>query len=92
MDWEVRRRFENLPYRAPGWQNEGVGRMLIAIGALIVVAGIVVMLGERVGLRFGRLPGDIVVHGKNLTFYFPVVTCILLSLVLTLIGWLFRSR
>lgn len=69
-----------------------MGRLLILIGALIVVAGVVVMLGERAGVRFGRLPGDIVVHGKHTTFYFPVVTCILLSVVLTLIGWLFRSR
>ena len=44
MDWEVRRRFENLPYRAPGWQNEGVGRMLIAIGALVSVFNLAIWM------------------------------------------------
>jgi hypothetical protein len=47
---------------------------------------------ERLGLHFGRLPGDIRIAGKNGSFYFPVVTCIVLSAVLSLIGWLFRSR
>jgi hypothetical protein len=69
-----------------------VGRGLVLIGILLVVVGLAVMLGERVGIRFGRLPGDIVVHGKNTTFYFPIVTCILVSLVLTLLGWLFGRR
>ena len=50
------------------------------------------MLGERVGIRLGRLPGDIRIEGKNGGFYFPVVTCILISVVVSLLSWLFRSR
>ncbi|HML15703.1 MAG TPA: DUF2905 domain-containing protein [Bryobacteraceae bacterium] len=69
-----------------------MGRALILIGLFFVIAGVVVMLGERLGIRLGRLPGDLVYRGKNTTFYFPIVTCILLSVVLTLIGWLLRRR
>ena len=61
-----------------------MGRILIGIGIVFVVAGILVTLGVRIG----RLPGDIVVRGKNSVFYFPIVTSILLSIVLTLVMWL----
>jgi hypothetical protein len=50
------------------------------------------MLAERVGIKLGRLPGDIVVRGKSGWFYFPVVTCVLVSLVLTLLSWFLRRR
>jgi len=69
-----------------------VGRLLIYAGIFLVVIGILVTLGGRLPVRFGRLPGDIVIRGKNTTFYFPVVTCLILSAVLTLIGWLFSRR
>jgi hypothetical protein len=65
-------------------QNGGVGRTLIMIGVAFVVAGLISMW-------VGRLPGDIVIRGKNVTFIFPVVTCLLLSLVLTLLMWLFKK-
>ena len=60
-------------------------------GAAIAAAGAVVWFAARRGgfpLRLGRLPGDIAVQGKHGSFYFPVVTCILLSAVLTLVLWL----
>jgi len=69
-----------------------VGRIIVLIGVGLVVLGIVVMLGERGGVRFGRLPGDIVMRGKHTTFYFPIVTCLLLSVVLTLISWFLGRR
>jgi hypothetical protein len=69
-----------------------VGRLLIFAGIALVILGILVTLGDRLPIRFGRLPGDIVLRGKNTTFYFPVVTCLIVSLVLTLIGWLFSRR
>ena len=51
------------------------------------------MGAERLGIRLGRLPGDIRILGKKGGgFYFPVVTCILISVILSLISWLFRSR
>jgi len=69
-----------------------MGRWLIIAGILLVVAGLLVMLGEKAGIRLGRLPGDIRIEGKNGGFYFPVVTCILISAVLTLISWLFSRK
>jgi hypothetical protein len=66
--------------------------MLILIGLALVVLGLVITLGERLPVRFGRLPGDIVIRGKNSTFYFPIVTCLIVSAVLTLLSWLFSRR
>jgi len=62
------------------------GRMVIFIGLAIVLLGVIISLG------FGRLPGDIVVRGKNSTFYFPLVTCLLLSAILSLVMWLLGRR
>lgn len=71
----------------------GIGRSLIILGIVLVVAGIVVSLGDRLPIRFGRLPGDVVYRGKNSTVYFPIVTCILLSIILSVVMWIFgRSR
>jgi hypothetical protein len=61
-----------------------LGRVLIAIGGLIVVAGLLLVLAGKMNLPIGRLPGDIVVRGKNTTFYFPLATSILLSILLSL--------
>ena len=63
-----------------------MGRMLIIAGLVLVGLGILLSLRVPVG----RLPGDIVVRGKHTTFYFPLVTSILLSVILTLVLWLFR--
>ena len=65
-----------------------MGRVLIGLGAVLVVAGAVVMLASKFGLPIGRLPGDIVYRGKNSTFYFPLVTSIVVSVVLSLVVWL----
>ena len=69
-----------------------MGRALIIAGLVLVVAGLLVMLGERLPIRLGRLPGDIVIKGKNSTFYFPLVTCLLLSLLFSLVSWLWSRR
>jgi hypothetical protein len=68
----------------------GLGRFLITIGVLLVVAGLVVTFGGRLPIRLGRLPGDIAIHGKNSSFYFPLTTCILLSVLLSLVMWILR--
>ena len=68
----------------------GVGKMLFIIGVIITVIGLVMILGAKLGL--GRLPGDIVVQRKNFSFYFPIMTCLILSAILTLILWLFHGR
>ena len=66
-----------------------IGRTLLVLGGLLVVVGLLLTLGARIpGL--GRLPGDIVYRRGNFTFYFPLVTSLLLSLLLTAILALFR--
>ncbi len=66
-----------------------MGRLLIYAGVVLIVIGLIVSF---VPVRFGRLPGDIVARGRNTTFYFPIVTCLILSVILTLISWLFSRR
>ena len=68
----------------------GLGKILIGVGVLLVLVGIAVTLANKTGLPLGRLPGDIIYRGKNTTFYFPLVTCILLSVVLSLVMWLIQ--
>ena len=68
------------------------GRMLIMIGLVVLVLGAIVSFGEKLPIRFGRLPGDIEIRGKNSVFYFPVVTCLLLSVILSFLLWLFGRR
>jgi Protein of unknown function (DUF2905) len=69
-----------------------IGKALIVAGVLLVGLGILVTFGESLPIRFGRLPGDIVVRGKNSVFYFPVVTCLLISAVLSALMWLMGKR
>jgi DUF2905 family protein len=66
-----------------------LGRTLVVLGAVILVIGLVVSLGGKL-TWLGRLPGDIIWRRGNATFYFPIVTCLLLSLLLTLIFSLLR--
>ena len=68
-----------------------IGKLLIVLGLLIAVAGVAIVLAGRLPW-IGRLPGDIHVQRGNFTFYFPLATSILVSLVLTLIFWLFGRR
>ena len=67
-----------------------IGRMLIAFGLVLVAAGLLVTFGPRLPFKLGRLPGDIVIQRGNSTFYFPVMTCILLNVVLMAVLWLLR--
>lgn len=70
----------------------GIGRALVILGALLIGVGLLFILGERLPIRFGRLPGDIVIRGKHSVFYFPLVTCLLISIVLSVVFWLFGRR
>ncbi|MGH9816374.1 MAG: DUF2905 domain-containing protein [Candidatus Acidiferrales bacterium] len=65
-----------------------LGRMLFVVGIVLVVVGGLLAFGAKLPLRLGRLPGDIVWQGKGSAFYFPIVTCIVLSVVLSAIVWL----
>jgi hypothetical protein len=66
-----------------------IGRALLIFGGVAVVAGVFLFFGGRLPLRLGRLPGDVVHRGEHTTFYFPIVTCLVLSVGLSLIFWLF---
>ena len=68
-----------------------IGKLLIILGALIVVLGLALTFGPRIPF-LGRLPGDIAIDRGNVHFYFPIVTCLLLSVVLTLVLNLFFRR
>jgi len=68
-----------------------IGKLLIVFGVLIAVIGVVIVLAGRLPW-IGWLPGDIYVRRGNFTFYFPLATSILVSIVLTLIFWLFGRR
>lgn len=65
-----------------------MGKMLLGLGLLIAVVGAVLLLAGRVGLPLGRLPGDIAYKGKHVSFYFPLGTCIVISVVLSAILYL----
>jgi hypothetical protein len=65
-----------------------IGKILFLVGIVLVSAGTLLMLGAKLPLRLGRLPGDIVVRGRNSSFYFPIVTCIIVSVALTLLVWI----
>ncbi|HXY47809.1 MAG TPA: DUF2905 domain-containing protein [Terriglobales bacterium] len=60
-----------------------LGRILILLGLVVVVVGVFFLLIGRTNLPLGRLPGDILYRGKNTTFYFPLATSILLSVILS---------
>ncbi len=67
-----------------------LARFLVIAGVLLVIVGLALLLVPKIpGL--GRLPGDIVIKRENFTFYFPLGTCILISIILSLIFWLFRK-
>ena len=68
----------------------GFGRMLIVLGVVLVAAGVLFSVGARLPFRLGRLPGDIYIQGKNSSFYFPLATCILLSILFSVVMWLAR--
>lgn len=67
----------------------GMGRLLIILGLILLASGIIISFAPRIPW-LGRLPGDIIIKKENFSFYFPLASCILLSLVLSLILWLFR--
>ena len=69
-----------------------MGRTVIIIGLVLVVVGVLIMLGDRLPIKLGRLPGDIVIRGKNGVFYFPIATCLVVSVVLSLVMWLIGRR
>ncbi|MEE9572273.1 MAG: DUF2905 domain-containing protein [Candidatus Neomarinimicrobiota bacterium] len=67
------------------------GKILIFIGLLLAILGFVFIFGNKIPF-IGRLPGDIAVERRNYSFYFPVATCIIISVVISFILWLFNKK
>jgi hypothetical protein len=65
-----------------------LGKALVGLGLVLVLAGAVILIAARVGLPLGRLPGDFAYRGKNLSFYFPLATSILICVVLSVFFYL----
>ena len=72
-------------------EMQHIGRLLVIFGVVIAAIGFLIVFSGKAPW-LGRLPGDIVLHKKNFTFYFPLVTSILISLLLTLLFWIFGKR
>jgi hypothetical protein len=70
--------------------GNGFGWGLVVLGLVIAGIGVIWMFAPSF-LRLGRLPGDIAIEGKNTRFYFPIVTCLIISVVLSLIMWIIRA-
>lgn len=67
-----------------------MGKILVIIGCVIVVIGLLMIF--KIPIPFGKLPGDISVRGEHVQFYFPIVTCIVISVILSLLFYLFGNR
>lgn len=69
-----------------------LGKTLIIAGLALAALGLLVLAGDKLPFKLGQLPGDLIWRGKNSTVYFPLVTCLLLSLIGSLIMWLVQRR
>ena len=67
------------------------GRLLVSSGAVLIVIGLLFHFGAKLPLRLGRLPGDIIHRGERGTFYFPLVSCLIISVFISLILWLINQ-
>jgi len=67
-----------------------IGKFLIVVGFVVVGAGLLLLLSDKIPW-LGRLPGDLTIKRDNFTFYFPLATCILISVIVSLILWFFRK-
>lgn len=69
-----------------------LGKLLLTFGVVLAALGLLLTLGPNLPGRLGRLPGDIIIRRENFTFYFPLVTCLLLSVILSLLFWLLGRK
>ena len=81
---------ERLTFNLELTNMENLARWLVIGGIVLILIGGGVYLASRMGIPFGRLPGDIRIEKENFRFYFPIVTMIFLSLFVSLIIWLIR--
>lgn len=69
----------------------GLGRPLIIMGLLLVAVGLLISFAPKLPTWLGRLPGDISIKRDNFSFHFPIVTCLIISAIISLIMWIFRK-
>jgi hypothetical protein len=67
-----------------------LGKLLILLGVFIVLVGLLLVIGDKIPW-IGKLPGDIIIKKEKFSFYFPITTCIIISIILTLLFTLFRK-
>lgn len=67
------------------------GRTLLLIGAILIAVGAFLYFGGKLPFRLGRLPGDIVHRGQHSTFYFPLASCLVISVLITLVLWIINQ-
>jgi len=67
-----------------------LGKLLILLGVLIIVIGLLLLVGEKIPW-IGKLPGDIIIRKEKFSFYFPITTCIIISIILTFLFWIIRK-
>ncbi len=70
---------------------EHLGKLLVTVGLVIVLLGLIFMVGGKTSW-LGKLPGDITIQKKNVNFYFPLASCIIISLIISVIMWLLNRR
>jgi Protein of unknown function (DUF2905) len=73
------------------FRMQDIGKIIVFVGLFLVIVGMVIWRFPAAFGWMGRLPGDISVQKGSVSFYFPIVTCIVISLILTLVSWLLRK-
>jgi ABC-type microcin C transport system permease subunit YejE len=68
-----------------------LGRALLILGGVVAIVGSLLYFGAGLPFRLGRLPGDIIHRGEHTTFYFPIVTCLVVSVILSILFWIFSN-
>ena len=71
--------------------NQQLGRTLLVLGAVLIVTGAILYFGGKLPFRLGRLPGDLAHRGQHGSFYFPLVSCLVISVALSLILWIINQ-
>ena len=68
-----------------------LGKALLIFGVIMAAVGVFLIFGTKLPFRLGRLPGDISYHGRHGSVYFPIVTCVIVSVALTVILWIVNA-
>ena len=72
--------------------KEEFGRTFVVLGVVLIAVGFLFLFGDRLPIKLGRLPGDIVYEGERTKFYFPITSCLLLSALASVVFWLVSRR